>query len=142
MTTDEQQIRDMSAAWSAATKRGDIDTVLTYMAEDVVFLVAGQPPMLGRAAFAAAAKAQALNAPSSAQRPTIDSRQTIEEITVLGDWAYMRTHLQVTITPPGGAPFARAGHTLSILRKIDGRWVIARDANMLSPVRLPGSEGA
>jgi hypothetical protein len=28
----------------------------------------------------------------------------------------------------------RAGHTLSILMKQDGRWVLARDANMLAPV--------
>jgi hypothetical protein len=32
---------------------------------------------------------------------------------------------------------ARAGHTLSILRKRDGRWVLARDANLLAPV--PGA---
>jgi hypothetical protein len=29
---------------------------------------------------------------------------------------------------------ARAGHTLSILNKQNGKWVLARDANMLSPV--------
>lgn len=28
----------------------------------------------------------------------------------------------------------RAGHTLSVLRKQDGRWVLARDANLLAPV--------
>jgi hypothetical protein len=26
------------------------------------------------------------------------------------------------------------GHTLSVLQKVDGRWLRARDANMLSPV--------
>ena len=31
-----------------------------------------------------------------------------------------------------GQPMTRAGHTLSILRKQDGRWLLARDANMLS----------
>jgi ketosteroid isomerase-like protein len=36
------------------TKAGDIDTVLSLMAGDVVFLVAGQPPMIGKARFAAA----------------------------------------------------------------------------------------
>jgi hypothetical protein len=28
----------------------------------------------------------------------------------------------------------RAGHTLSILKKESGRWVLVRDANMLAPV--------
>jgi hypothetical protein len=29
----------------------------------------------------------------------------------------------------------RAGHTLSILKKERGRWVLARDANMLTNVK-------
>jgi len=32
----------------------------------------------------------------------------------------------------------RAGHTLSILRKENGRWLLARDANLLSPVSKSG----
>jgi ketosteroid isomerase-like protein len=41
----------------------------------------------------------------------------------------------MTITPPGGAPMRRAGYTLTILRKgSDGRWRLARDANLLSKV--------
>jgi len=40
----------------------------------------------------------------------------------------------MTITPrDGGTPMRRSGYTLSILRKeADGRWVLARDANMLT----------
>ena len=38
------------------------------------------------------------------------------------------------MTPPNGAQSVkRAGHTLSILKKQNGRWVIARDANLLAP---------
>jgi len=39
MSTDEQAIRDLVALWHSATAKGDIDTVLGLMAEDVVFLV-------------------------------------------------------------------------------------------------------
>jgi ketosteroid isomerase-like protein len=35
---------------------------------------------------------------------------------------------------PGGQPITRAGYTLTIVRKQDGRWRFARDANMLVPV--------
>jgi hypothetical protein len=36
---------------------------------------------------------------------------------------------------PGNAPaMTRAGHTLSILKKQGGKWLLARDANMLIPV--------
>ena len=54
----------------------------------------------------------------------------------MGDWAFMWTKLKVVVTPPDGAPsMTRAGHTLSILKKQGGKWVLARDANMLAPVQ-------
>jgi uncharacterized protein (TIGR02246 family) len=130
MQNDEQEIRQLVATWMEASKAGDADTVLSLMADDVVFLVAGQPPMIGKSAFAAAMQAQ-----PGQGRPHIDGKSEIQEIQVLGDWAYMWTKLTVVITPPAGAsPMTRAGHTLSILKKQRGRWVLARDANMLSPV--------
>jgi uncharacterized protein (TIGR02246 family) len=130
MQSDEQEIRQLVATWMEASKAGDAETVLSLMADDVVFLVAGRPPMVGKSAFAAAMQAQ-----SGQDRPHFDGKSEIQEIQILGDWAYMWTKLTVVITPPGGAsPMTRAGHTLSILKKQGGRWVLARDANMLSPV--------
>jgi uncharacterized protein (TIGR02246 family) len=61
----------------------------------------------------------------------IDGNAEIRELKVLGDWAYMRNHLEMTITPERGAPVKRSGWTLTILRKEDGRWRLARDANLL-----------
>ena len=43
MGNDEQEIRQLVATWMAATKAGDIDTVLSLMSDDVVFLVTGRP---------------------------------------------------------------------------------------------------
>ena len=129
MQSDEQEIRQLVATWIAATKAGDIETVLTLMAEDVVFLLPGRPPMIGKSAFAAAARIQ-----SGQERPQFDDTSQIQEIKVLGEWAFMWTKLSVVVTPSGGTPpIARAGHTLSILNKQNGKWVLARDANMLSP---------
>ena len=130
MGADEREIRQVVATWMTATKAGDIETVLTLMADDVVFLIAGQPPMIGKAAFAAAARAQ-----SGQAGPQFDGTSDIQEVKVLGDWAFIWTKLRVVVTPPGGAPpMTRAGHTLSIFSKQNGRWVLARDANMLAPV--------
>ena len=118
----------------AATKAGDVETVLSLMAEDVVFLLPGQPPMIGKSAFASAARAQSNQGPVQ-----FDGTSEIQEIKVLGDWGFMWTKLSVVATPPGGAPpMTRAGHTLSILKKQNGKWVLARDANMLAPVQKPG----
>jgi uncharacterized protein (TIGR02246 family) len=129
MANDEQEIRQLVATWMAATKAGDVETVLGLMADDVVFLLAGQPPMIGKSTFAAAAQAQAKQGPVQ-----FDGASEIQEIKVLGDWAFMWAKLTVVATPPGGAaPLTRAGYTLSILKKQNGKWVLARDANMLVP---------
>ena len=58
MRSDEEQIREVVTTWMSATKAGDLDTLLSLMAEDVVFLVPGQPPMVGKASFAALQKSQ------------------------------------------------------------------------------------
>lgn len=130
MQSDEQEIRQLVATWMAATKAGDIETVQSLMAEDVVFLLPGQPPMIGKSAFAAAAQTQSTQGPVQ-----FDGASEIQEIKVLGEWAFMWAKLSVVVIPPGGAPsMTRAGHTLSILKKQNGKWVLARDANLLSPV--------
>jgi uncharacterized protein (TIGR02246 family) len=57
----------------------------------------------------------------------------VRELQVLGDWAFVRSYLEVAMTPPGGETVRRKGWVLSILRKGgDGRWRIARDANLLA----------
>jgi uncharacterized protein (TIGR02246 family) len=133
MQSDEQEIRQLVSTWMAASKAGDVETVLSLMAEDVVFLVPGQPPMR-KTDFADAARAQ-----SGHDGPRFDGTSEIQEIKILGDWAFMWTKLSVVVTPPGGKSMTRAGHTLSILKKENGKWVLARDANMLATV-APGSE--
>jgi uncharacterized protein (TIGR02246 family) len=133
MESDEEQIRQLVSTWMAATKAGDTDTVLSLMSEDVIFLLPGRPPMR-KSDFAAAARAQAAQA-----APAIDGTSEIQEIKVVGDWAFMWTRLRVVATPPDGSPpIERAGHTLTILHKQNGKWVLARDANLLAPVAQPG----
>lgn len=125
---DQRAIRAVVGEWMAATKRGDTEAVLALMTDDVVFLIPGQPPM-DKAAFRAAAVSL------SDQRPTFDGVSDIKEICVEGHIAYLWSHLAVTVTSPhGGEPIKRAGHTLTIFRKVGGRWRLARDANLLVKV--------
>ena len=124
MTEDERAIRELVSTWMAASQAGDTDTVLRLMADDVVFMVAGQEPF-GKEAFAAAARGM--------RNVRMEGTSDIRELTVLGDWAYLRNHLVVTVTPPGGQPVRRAGYTLTILRKTPaGQWLLARDANLMT----------
>lgn len=48
MQNDEQAIRHLIEKWHAATAVGDLTQILGLMADDVVFLTPGQPPMLGK----------------------------------------------------------------------------------------------
>lgn len=129
MNADERAIRELVATWMSATRAGDIDTVLALMADDAVFLQPGQPPMIGKAAFAAAARSQV-----GPQAAHIDGSVEIREIQVHGERAFMWASLTVAITPPGAAEaVTRKGHTLSVLVKATGKWLLARDANMLAP---------
>lgn len=129
MQNDEQEIRHLVSTWMAATKAGDMDKVLSLMTDDVIFLVPGQPVM-HKADFAAAARAQ-----SGQNAPEFDGSSEIQEIKVVGDWAFMWTKLTIIMTPSGGGQSVkRAGYTLTILKKHDGKWQLARDANMLVPV--------
>lgn len=114
MHHDEQAIREFVATWLSASQAGDHATVLSLMTDDVVFLTPGQPPMRGKEAFAASQSALA--------QFDIDAHSEIQEVKVLGDWAYIRTQLSVAITPKaGGSPIKRAGTTLSILQKQNGK---------------------
>ena len=124
MNEDERSIRTLVATWMTATQRGDLQTVLDLMADDGIFMVPGQQPF-GKEAFAAASR--------SMKHVRFEGRSDIEELNVLGNWAYLRNHIDVTITPEHGPPVRREGYTLTILRKQeDGRWVLARDANLVS----------
>jgi uncharacterized protein (TIGR02246 family) len=125
MHHDEGAIRDLVARWMAATENGDLATVLTLMSDDVVFTVPGLPPF-GKPGFAASFMAM--------QAFQITAKCNPVEIATLGDWAYVRNHITVTMTPRiGGRDTRRSGYTLTILRRRDnGAWVVTRDANMMT----------
>ena len=132
MHSDEQAIRDMVTTWLEASRAHDSETVLNLMTDDVIFLGCGRPPMRGKSDFAASQSALA-----SAR---IEAHGEIQETKVFGEWAYIWTNLTVVITPEGGEPMKRSGNTLSVLKKENHVWRIARDANMLAPDRAEGTQ--
>jgi uncharacterized protein (TIGR02246 family) len=124
MTDDQRAIRGVIETWLAASRSGDLDTVLSLMTDDVIFLVPGRKPF-GKEEFAAAS--------ATMKDLKFEAAGNIEELQVLGDRAYLRNHLDISMTPPHGAPVRRSGYTLTILRKQpDGRWRLARDANLVT----------
>src|SRR4051812_7424032 len=128
MHADEQAIRDLVRTWLEASAAGDLDRVLVLMSDDVVFLTPGQEPF-GKQAFATASRA-------SAGKVRPEGSADVQEVQVAGDLACCRVRLDLTLRTPEGALVKRlSGYSLSVLRKQDGRWVIARDANLVTPLK-------
>jgi len=74
---DEQAIRQLVDEWLEASKRGDLETVLSLMTDDVLFMVPGQDPF-GKEAFAANSRVM--------KDHRVEGISDIQEIKVLGDW--------------------------------------------------------
>ena len=124
MIDDERSIRMLVENWMSASNAGDIDTVLNLMADDVLFIVPGREPF-GKSEFKAASE--------SMRGMAMNGRAEILELQIIGDWAWIRNHIDVEMTAPGGSPVRRSGYTLTILHKqSDGQWRLARDANLVS----------
>ncbi len=124
MTDDERAIHDLVDSWMEASKAGDIATVLDLMTDDVLFMTAGGEPF-GKEEFRAASE--------SMNGMDMEGRADIREVKVLGDWAWARTHIEMSMRPSEGEPIRRSGYTLTILRKCaDGKWRLFRDANLVS----------
>ena len=125
MQNDKDAIRKLVDNWLETNKKGDIESVLQMMTDDVVFMVQGREPF-GKEAFASFA--------NTMKNVAIDGTSEIVELEVLGDWAWMRNHLRMTMTPPTGKPAHSSGYTLTILKRgPEGNWMIARDANLVAP---------
>ena len=126
MTDDKQAIREWLDNWLRASSAGDSETMLTMLTDDVKFLVPGQPPF-GKSEFKAAWDGPMKNA-------RFESEANLEECIVSGDTACTRTRLAAAITMPDGTVSRAQGYTMTFFRRqADGRWLLARDANLLTP---------
>jgi len=123
MSDDVRAIRNLIDRWMKASKAGDTAAVLSMMTDDVVFMTCGREPF-GKEEFASTSAAM--------KDMKIDGTAEVRELAITGDWAWARTHISVSVTMPDGKEMRRSGCTLTILTKdMDGRWLIARDANLL-----------
>lgn len=128
MGPDEREIREVHSTWIDAVNAGDLDRLLTLMADDVVLLNPGQSPF-GQDGFSA-------NFWAAHQQVRIRCLSELEEVVVAGEVAYTRSRDALSVTPlAGGEATQLAGYRITVYRKQpDGRWLLARDAHTLSPV--------
>lgn len=126
MSAEERLVREVVAKWVRASATADVTTMLALLADDMQFLVPGQPPF-GKEEFRAA-----WEGPMKGAKAECDAE--VEEVLVSGDFACTRTRLTVAITTADGNRSRASGYAMTLFRKQpDGRWLFARDANLLTP---------
>src|SRR6516164_4849057 len=79
MTDDERAIRDLVGTWMKASEAGDLNTVLSLMADDVIFMAPGREPF-GKEEFRAASETM--------KKVRLTGTSDIRELKVLGYWAW------------------------------------------------------
>jgi len=128
MRSDEQAIRGVHSTWIDAVNAGDLARLLVLTTNDVAFLIPGEESS-DRDAFSAKFTA-------AHQQLRIRCDSELMEVVVVGEVAYTRSRDSLAVSPRGDGEERRlAGDRLTIYRKqADGRWLLARDANVLSPV--------
>lgn len=126
---DEQAIRAAVNTWLEASKKGDSNTLLSLLADDVIFITPGREPF-GKEAFR--------GHDDEMKNVEMAANIDIKEIEVAGDWAWMRSYLEVTFTSADGKATPHAGHILTIFEKQPHGWVIKRDANFVQPQNAEG----
>ena len=104
------------AAWKDATRRGDVDAILSLVTEDAEFWTHGAPAVKGRAAV------RKLYEQFAAAYSIEQEFEEIERI-VAGDHAFIRGREHNTVTPRGGESVHVVQRAFMIVRRDDdGRW--------------------
>jgi hypothetical protein len=62
-----------------------------------------------------------------------DGKSEILELKVIDGWAFMISKPSVTTSEPDKTETKRSGYTLTLFKKDNGKWLLARDANLLTP---------
>ncbi len=122
-TGDATAVRRVHGEYVEAINANDLERLMGVMTEDVVFLAAGEPPYVGKAAVRPWVAGYLQAYKTHWDKP-------VEEFVVSGDWAFERYSYTSTDTPvAGGEPVTGTGWGLVIYRRdADGQWRVARDA--------------
>ena len=110
-------------AYVTAINSNNLESLLGMLTEDVVFLSAHEPVMVGKAAVRPWLEAYLKAYKTHWDKP-------VQEFVVNGDWAFERYSYTSTDTPmAGGNLVTDTGWGLVIYhRDADGKWRVARDA--------------
>jgi uncharacterized protein (TIGR02246 family) len=119
------------AQWRQLTAEGNLEGLLSLLADDVVFLTPGNPPIT-KQDFAKGFR-------EVSGKARIEAIQDVKEIRASGNIATAWSHLTVVLTPKeGGKTSEASGYVLTVFhRSAAGKWLLARDANLVAGAGNP-----
>ena len=130
-SADIAAIRTLSQAYDSTLSRAEEQPFLALLADSVIWMVPNQPSLVGKDAVRD--RIHGRLAVSS-----INLSNTIDEIRIAGDWAYLRSSFRQSMTPKtGGASIEETGRGIRVLEKAaNGSWLITHNLwNLDHPAR-------
>ena len=125
MTDGHDDIRRLYTRWFAAMENGDVDGFLRLVTDDVVLKGPAAPAIHGKVSLR-----RSLEAFHARFTERVD--YSVEEIGMADDWAFARIREEIALRPKTGNERMKLhGMHLSILRREDDEWRIARDVSSL-----------
>jgi ketosteroid isomerase-like protein len=122
-SADDSGAHQAHEAYVTAINSNNLDSLLGMLTEDVVFLSAHEPVMVGKAAVRLWLEGYLKAFKTHWDKP-------VQEFVVNGDWAFERYSYKSGDTPLAGGPVVEdTGWGLVIYHHdADGKWRVARDA--------------
>ena len=126
-----REIEALAEVSKSAMARNDLDAVLATMTDDVVLLSATGPPVVGREAVR-----QMYSGLVGKFRMENTATGTDFTLDVVGSVAIVFGKDSAKMTPVDGGPTVfLSGPAVSVFRRVDGMWKIARSLNLMAPVK-------
>jgi uncharacterized protein (TIGR02246 family) len=133
-SSEARLITEIDRRWIAAFNAGDVETIVSLYAHDVVVMPPGEPSLHGRDAVRRWLE-------SFFESYTARQHLVNDEIVVAGPWAWMRGHFTLVVERKDAPGKTRqlGKHLVIWRREGEGAWLAARDIWNLD---LPATPGA
>lgn len=135
VTKAQQALLQVDRAWAATSLSGNVDSIVSYWAEDARVLGPGQPVLQGKAAIRSMVA-------SSLAIPGFRITWTPETavVSASGDLGYTSGENEITAPDNAGHLTRTVGRYITVWRKgIDGQWRCIEDISNSGPSPRPAS---
>jgi len=117
---ETQSVRAVLNEAIQAFNRGDVETYMAAHTDDAIVMAPGRRPQVGKEAIRT-------NVEKLFQTYNVRETRAIDEVTISGDWAFVRGWYDSAVTPKlSGSPGHDTGNYIDILRQEHGKWKYAR----------------